>query len=253
MAVSSEPRFIEGVWGPYWSAMVPGMWLTEGGQSATGSLIDHVITSHARGAELEREARQSGSTPHALLNRRIEGLGSAEPFPASLTRDLHVLPYFHGNRSPRADPNLRGAITGLRLSDTLDSLALIYLSTIQSVAYGTRHIIEALNGEGYAIDTLLACGGGTRNPLFLREHTDATGCRIVLPREPEAVLLGSAILGAVASGDHATVTSAMAAMSGARETIEPAGGAVRDYHDRKYRVFHRMYEDQLACRRLMGG
>ncbi len=36
MAVSPESRFIPGVWGPYFSAMVPGMWLNEGGQSATG-------------------------------------------------------------------------------------------------------------------------------------------------------------------------------------------------------------------------
>ena len=53
MAVSPESRFIPGVWGPYFSAMVPGMWLNEGGQSATGSLIDHVIFSHARAADLQ--------------------------------------------------------------------------------------------------------------------------------------------------------------------------------------------------------
>jgi len=40
MVVSREPRFISGVWGPYYGAMVPGMWLNEGGQSATArSLI----------------------------------------------------------------------------------------------------------------------------------------------------------------------------------------------------------------------
>jgi ribulose kinase len=46
MAVSKVPIFTPGVWGPYYSAMVPGMWLNEGGQSATGKLIDHVIDSH---------------------------------------------------------------------------------------------------------------------------------------------------------------------------------------------------------------
>lgn len=30
---------MEGVWGPYYSAMVPGLWLNEGGQSATGKLV----------------------------------------------------------------------------------------------------------------------------------------------------------------------------------------------------------------------
>jgi len=56
MAVSKEARFIKGVWGPYYSAMIPGMWLTEGGQSATGALIDHVLQSHARYAELSAAA-----------------------------------------------------------------------------------------------------------------------------------------------------------------------------------------------------
>ncbi len=60
MAVSREPKFLSGIWGPYWSAMVPGLWLTEGGQSATGALIDHVIHAHARGAELVAEAATRG-------------------------------------------------------------------------------------------------------------------------------------------------------------------------------------------------
>ncbi len=51
MAVSKEPRFVPGIWGPHFNAMIPGLWLNEGGQSATGALIDHVIDSHARGAE----------------------------------------------------------------------------------------------------------------------------------------------------------------------------------------------------------
>ncbi len=33
MTVSAKPRFIPGIWGPYFSAMVPDFWLTEGGQS----------------------------------------------------------------------------------------------------------------------------------------------------------------------------------------------------------------------------
>ena len=251
MAVSREARFIPGIWGPYFSAMVPGLWLTEGGQSATGSLIDHVIHSHARGAEVRDEAKRRGTTPYAILNRRLEALAAEHAFPAELTRDLHVLPYFHGNRSPRANPRLRGMVSGLKLSDTIDSLALLYLATIQAIAYGTRHIVEEMNRAGYRIATILACGGDTKNPVFLREHADASGCRIVLPREPEAVLLGAAVLGAVASGDHPSMIAAMGAMSAADRVLEPAAGAVAEYHERKYRVFHRMYEDQLAYAREM--
>ena len=76
MAVSREARFIPGVWGPYFSAMVPGMWLTEGGQSATGSLIDHVVFGHARSEELRQEARASGKTVYEILNERSNRLAA---------------------------------------------------------------------------------------------------------------------------------------------------------------------------------
>jgi FGGY-family pentulose kinase len=253
MAVSAQPRFIRGIWGPYFSAMIPGLWLTEGGQSATGALIDHVIFSHAAAAGLVLEAKRSGRTIYELLNARLDTLAESEraPFPAALTRELHILPDFHGNRSPRADPTLRGVISGLTLSATADDLARRYLAAIQAVAYGTRHIIEEMNRRGYAIDTVLICGGGTKNPVFLREHADITGCRLVLPAEPEAVLLGSAVLGAVAGGEHATVLEAMQSMNAAGRIIAPTRGAVARFHSAKYRVFHRLHADSLAVRKLM--
>jgi len=251
MAVSKEPRYIRGIWGPYYSAMIPGLWLTEGGQSATGSLIDHLIFSHARAAELRREADERGKTVYELLNERLNRLARTAAFPAELTRGLHVLPYFHGNRSPRADATLRGVISGLTLGDTADDLAVLYLATIQAVAHGTRHIIDSLNADGFRITTVFASGGGTKNPVFLREHADVTGCRIVLPREPEAVLLGAAILGAVASGDFGSVLEAMRSLNRAGGALAPSGGAVARYHQAKHVVFHRMFDDWTAWRQIM--
>ncbi len=253
MAVSPKPRFIAGIWGPYFSAMIPDLWLTEGGQSATGALIDHVIFSHAAAAPLQAEARRAGRTIYELLNDRLSVLAKAGrmPHPAALTAGLHVQPDFHGNRSPRADPTLTGAISGLTLSSAADDLALQYLAAIQAVAYGTRHILDEMNRKGYAIDTLLACGGGTKNPVFLREHADITGCRLVLPKEPEAVLLGSAILGAVAAGAYDSVLEAMAAMSAAGRVVTPAKGPAARFHDAKYKVFHRLHQDAMAYRRIM--
>jgi FGGY-family pentulose kinase len=251
MAVSAEPKFIDGIWGPYYSAMVPGLWLTEGGQSATGALIDHVIDSHARGAELKQEARANGTSVYALLNGRLDALASAVAFPAALTRELHVQPDFHGNRSPRADPTLRGMISGLSLDASVDALALLYLSTIQALAHGTRHVVDAMNAAGYRIDTMIACGGDTKNPVFVREHADATRTKVVLPKEKEAVLLGASMLGAVASGDVADLPTAMASMNAAETTIAPSEGAVRAYHEQKHRIHHRMYADQIAYRELM--
>jgi FGGY-family pentulose kinase len=253
MAVSAEPRFVPGVWGPYYAAMVPGLWLNEGGQSATGSLIDHVVQTHAAYPEMLEQARAAGQSIYQRLNAELERLAAPAAFPAALTEGLHVMPDFHGNRSPRANSTLRDMVSGLRLGAGAEDLALLYLATVQAIAYGTRHIVETLNAEGYAIDTILACGGGTKNPVFLREHADATGCTLVLPQEPEAVLLGAAILGAVAGGLQPDVPQAMAAMSRAGSVIAPAADAVRRYHDAKYAVFQRMYADQMAYRAIMAG
>jgi FGGY-family pentulose kinase len=250
MAVSREPRFIEGIWGPYHSAMVPGLWLTEGGQSATGALIDHVIDGHARGKELRAEASARGTYATTLLNERLAALANHAPFPAALTRELHVYPDFHGNRSPRADPSLRGMISGLRLTDSIDALALLYLATVQAIAHGTRHIVRAMNERGYRIDTLLACGGDTKNALFVREHADITGCQVAMPREPEAVLLGAAMLGAVAAGTFADLESAMERMNAVDHVVSPTP-ATRSFHDNKHAVYMRMHDDQRAYRALM--
>jgi|UniRef100_UPI00404A9448 FGGY-family pentulose kinase len=253
MAVSPKPRFIDGIWGPYFSAMVPGSWLTEGGQSATGALIDHVISSHAAAKPLAATAKKQGRTIYELLNERLDKLAQTQgvKFSGELTRDLHIQPDFHGNRSPRANPTLKGTVTGLALSATTDDLALQYLAAIQAIAYGTRHILEEMNFKGYRIDTLLACGGGTKNPVFLREHADITGCKIVLSKEPEAVLLGSAVLGAVAAGRFAGVLPAMAAMNTTDRVIPPTKGRVAKYHAAKYQVFHRLHADFLAYREMM--
>jgi len=251
MAVSREPLFIHGIWGPYFSAMIPGLWLTEGGQSATGSLVDFTIFSHAGSNHLAGEAKKSGKTVYEILNQILDKLSREFPFPAALTSDRHVLPYYHGNRSPRANPMLKGVESGKKLDNSLDELAQGYLATIQAIAYGTRHIIEEMNRKGYRIKTIFACGGGTRNPVFVREHADATGCEIVIPKEPEAVLLGSAILGAVASGAYPDVLSAMAKMNIPGEIIKPSKGKTALYHEKKYKVFREMYEDFMKYRRMM--
>jgi FGGY-family pentulose kinase len=251
MAVSREPRFFGGIWGPYYSAMIPGYWLTEGGQSATGALIDMVVNNHEASPALHEAARKSGKSVYEILNERLDTLSARVSFPAQLTKELHVYPDFHGNRSPRANPHLRGMISGLSLSTTLDDLAVLYLATVQAVAHGTRHIIRELNAKGYRVDTLLVCGGGTKNPVFLREHADITGCRMVLGGEPESVLLGAAMLGAVASGDCATIVDAMANMSRAGRVIQPATGKIAAFHDAKYAVFLKMHDDHCSYHAMM--
>ena len=169
----------------------------------------------------------------------------------NLTLNLHVQPDFHGNRSPRADSHARGMISGLTLDSSFENLAMQYYATIQAVAYGTRHIIEALNANGYNISRIHACGGGTKNPLWLQEHADITGCPVLIAEgECETVLLGAAMLAAVAAGKFDSILDAMKAMSGNAEVIEPVVNTAA-FHEKKYQVFKLMYEHQQEYKKLM--
>jgi FGGY-family pentulose kinase len=252
MAVSREPQFIPGIWGPYYGAMVPGMWLTEGGQSSAGSAIDHIIADHVNAEALNAKAKSSGLTIYQLLNAELERLQHEAnlPHPSLLTRDLHILPYFLGNRSPNADPYAHAIIDGLTLDESIVSQALLYYATIQAVAYGTRDIVRAMNESAFRIDTLFVTGGGTKNPLWLQEHADATGLTLILPKEPEAVLLGSAILAAAAAGIYPDVPSAMQAMSGRGQIVRPNPESAA-YHQAKFEIFREMYSQQLHRREAM--
>jgi len=253
MAVQPLPAFIKGIWGPYYSAMLPGYWLNEGGQSATGALIDHIIFTSHLGDNLNKRAADENRTVYDILNERIVKMQEDQNLddPGLLTKNLHVLPYFHGNRSPRANPSLAGSICGLSLSSTIDDLALIYLATIQAIACGTRHIIETLNEKGYSIQKIMATGGGTKNEIFLKSHADICGCEIILPQEKEAVLLGSAILGSVASGIYSDIFEAMEKMSRIGDIIQPKEGVLKMYHNLKYEVFHKMYRDERSYYKIM--
>jgi FGGY-family pentulose kinase len=244
MVTSTNPRFIPGVWGPYYGAMIPDMWLNEGGQSATGSLIDYVVKNNSSYQKIEDLAKTTNLDGYQFLNREIKKYPRPE-----LTKDLHILPYHHGNRSPRADAHARGVVVGLTLNQTIFEVAKQYYATIQAIAYGTRHIIEVMNKKGYDILEIYMCGGHTKNEIFLKEHADITGCKIYLPKEREAVLLGTAILAAVAAGKYRNVVEAMKSMSRAEQVITP-NSHYQEYHDGKYKIFKKMYEYYKKIRAL---
>uniref|UniRef100_A0A8C2V3U5 FGGY carbohydrate kinase domain-containing protein n=3 Tax=Chinchilla lanigera TaxID=34839 RepID=A0A8C2V3U5_CHILA len=251
MGISKDPIFVPGVWGPYFSAMVPGFWLNEGGQSVTGKLIDHVVQGHAAFPELQAKATARCQSVYAYLNSHLDLIKKAQPV-GFLTVDLHVWPDFHGNRSPLADLTLKGMVTGLTLSQDLDDLAILYLATVQAIAFGTRFIIEAMEAAGHSISTLFLCGGLSKNPLFVQMHADITGMPVVLSQEVESVLVGAAILGACASGDFASVQEAMARMSKAGKVVFPRHED-KKYYDKKYRVFRKLVEHQKEYSAIMNG
>lgn len=105
--------------------------------------------------------------------------------------------------------------------------------------------------SGYKeIKSTLICGGLSKNPIFTEAQADVCNLPVVCPDEVESVLLGSAILGACASGHFKDMTTAIQSMGGMGKVVEP-NKAVVDFHNKKYQVFLRMYQDQKEYRSTM--
>lgn len=247
LAVAQNAISVPGVWGPYFGALLPEWWLNEGGQSAAGSLLDWTVQQSDVWPELRAEAQRSGRSPFAIVNTWVAELEQQETWP---TARLHVVGDHHGNRSPRADAAAHGVACGLTLETGKPRLARQYLATLQAIAYGTREIIAAFQQAGHRIDRIVACGGATKNPLWMREFADATGRPIHQTTENDAVTLGSAILAAAASGAFSDLGSAAAAMVKPGRVITPRSPTLA-FHNAKYAVYSDLHAEARTHREAM--
>jgi len=233
MALSDEPRFVDGVWGPHFAALTPDQWLIDGGQSAFGAAIDHLLRLHPAFGELKARAGL-----HALtaLEKDIVARAGDPSHAALFAEGLHVLPDFIGSRSPLADPAARGAVAGMDLREDAASLQDLHVAGLCGLAYGVADIVHKLEQAGYDFDTIVVSGGAERSALVRQIIADVCGKTVEAPETPEPVLLGSAMIGAVAAGTQ-TLVSAMSSMSRIALRCAPAGGAVAALHARKRRAY----------------
>jgi D-ribulokinase len=245
MTTTREPAFVPGVWGPYFQAMVPGFWLNEGGQSAAGAAIDHLVRMHPASAEASALAKDAGLSLSGWLSREAEGSGGAAATKA-LVGELHVVPEFLGNRAPFADPDARALVAGIGMETDISSLVGLYVAGVCGLGYGARQIVRAQQEKGIPTDTIVVSGGAGQSPLVRQLLADTTGLTVAASTSPEPVLLGSAILGAVAAGRYADPAEAMAAMSELGEVYQPQPKLI-SWHDKRFAAFENL---QAAARSI---
>ncbi|GLR84358.1 FGGY-family carbohydrate kinase [Bradyrhizobium iriomotense] len=253
MATTTEPCFVPGVWGPYYSGMVPNFWLNEGGQSAAGAAIDHLLKSHAGYAEASAAARKDGLDIIDFLEKRIIARAGDVSRAAQLARDIHVLPEFIGNRSPYADPDTRAVIAGLDLDTDIGAMERLFVAGLCGLAYGLAEVIEAFAAHGVHSSIMIMGGGASRSPLVRQIMADTTGLTVALPQTREPVLLGAAMLGAVAGGAFASIGETMAKMSALGRLSEPTAPGMAEFHSRKRKAYKMLREVDRGSREAMAG
>lgn len=242
MTTTLEPVFVPGVWGPYFSAMVPNTWLNEGGQSATGAAIEHLLKLHPAAHDAQENAQRLNlSLPVYLSQVALKSVENPSDV-VRLVEGLHVVPEFLGNRAPFADPNARAVIVGLGMEDDVESLALLYVAGICSIGYGLRQIVDAQAAVGATVNQVMISGGAGSHDFVRQILADTTGLPVVATHAKEPVLLGAAMLGSVAAGVFGSVQSAMHSMSSVDRVYSPSGESNAAIHARRYSAFKRLQE-----------
>lgn len=246
MTTTDSPVFVPGVWGPYYSAMVPGVWLNEGGQSAAGAAIDRLVAMHPAHAGAAATAGATGLSLPAWLADQVLQRAAGPSDAIRLAQGLHVVPEFLGNRAPFADPRARAVISGLGMEVDQASLIALYVAGIAAIGYGLRQIIAVQAEHGAPVRRIVISGGAGAHPLIRQLLADATGTELVATEAAEPVLLGAAILGGLASGMFPDAVSAMRRMTRVAQIYVPSA-SLSALHDRRFDAFSRL---QALARQL---
>ncbi|MDP7169916.1 MAG: FGGY-family carbohydrate kinase [SAR324 cluster bacterium] len=206
LGLSKKPFHGTGIWGTYADALLPGLHTVEGGQTSTGSVINWLKNLF-------------GESDYEALNQ------DASKLPPG-SENLIVQEHFQGNRTPHTDPNSRGAFHGLTLKHGREHL---FRAAIEGVAFGSELILDSMRTNGFFPESIVVSGGATHSELWLQIHSDVSNLPLILTKNPDAPLLGCAILAAVGAEIYEDIPTAVEQMVQFDRVIEPNSQVNAEY------------------------
>ena len=207
---------------------VPGCWHLMGVTQAAGLSL-HWFRDQFCGEEV-LEAAAGKVDPYVLMDQK------AAEVPIGC-RKLFYLPYLMGERTPHLDPDCRGVFFGLSAIHTrYDMLRAV----MEGVVYSQRDSLEVLRGLGVRLDTMLACGGGGKSPLWRQMLADVYNCPVSTVQAKEGPALGVAILAGVGAGVFSSVEEGCDRLVHIGRTQPPVPEHVAQYEG-CYRMYTRLY------------
>src|SRR5580704_1819676 len=147
----------------------------------------------------------------------IEALAAAAPHSGG----VYLVPAFTGLGAPYWDPDARAAILGLTRAS---SRAEIARATLDSVAYQTYDLLDAMAADGLRPETLKVDGGMSQNDLFLQRLADVLGMAIRRPAIAESTAFGAACLAGLGCGVYGSLQE-IAALRRTETRFEPVASA----------------------------
>jgi glycerol kinase len=115
---------------------------------------------------------------------------------------VYLVPAFTGLCAPYWDPDARGALVGLTRGCGSGEIAR---AGLDSVAYQTRDLLDAMAADGIRPASLKVDGGMAQNGLFLQRLADVLDLPILRPAMPESTSFGAACLAGLGSGTYSSL------------------------------------------------
>lgn len=116
----------------------------------------------------------------------------------SSTEGVYLIPAFTGLGAPYWDPEARGALLGLTRNSGREHIAR---AALESVAYQTRDLLEAMRGDsGTPLTTLRVDGGMAANGWLLQFLADILNMQVSRPNCIETSARGAAFLAGLQVG-----------------------------------------------------
>ena len=179
---------------------VPGAWHVMGVTQAAGLSLKWYRDNFCQ-AEKDAAAMM-GCDPYDLMNKEA----ALSPIGAN---KLLYAPYLMGERTPHLDADCRGMFFGLSAMHTRRDLLR---AVMEGVTYALKDCLGILDGMGATPETMLACGGGGKSPLWRQMLADVFGLPVATTVNTEGPALGVAILAGVGAGLYPSVEAACNAM-----------------------------------------
>lgn len=229
LCLSEKEPNMTGIWGPYDSAVLENMWLLEGGQISASGLVNWFRENfHIEG--------EDGNAYAKLLD-----IPDKVPIGAD---GLTVLDFFQGNRTPYKDASAKGVIYGLNVKHTWEH---VYRALLESISYGTQNIIRNYEEQDYPVDMITACGGVTKDKLWIQMISDVTGKPIVVNRNSQAGVLGCCVVAASKGRHYDDFQDAASHMVIPKEIIQPDMKKHEEYqpHFQRYLELYESLKDLM--------
>jgi len=215
-------KLISGICGQVDGSIVPGMLGMEAGQSAFGDIYawfkkvlllpSEQIISASTLIDADTKAKLIAELSSKMIPELTK---AAELLPMEET-SIVALDWMNGRRTPDANQNLKGVISGLNLGSDAPR---IFRALVEATAFGSKAIVDRFVREGVRIDGVIALGGvAKKSPFVMQIVCDVLNMPIKVARSEQACALGTAMAAAVVAGVYPNIAEAQKKMGGGFET-----------------------------------